>query len=613
MAASLGEFILVVGSVAAPGAALDDPVRWPSWRGAPAGVQRSELAPGMTLWTRGDIARRTEGPVGGVGFMLAPQKAGVPRHAEQVIDAWVATREGQEAALRGRFGFLLWDTQSRRVRACTDAFRTHPVFYVQQGDTLVIASDLRLVLATGLVARKPNASALYHYLNFSYVPAPFSAIEGVTKLAAGCLLEAGGGQPGVQVRRYWDAVYPADNQRSEAERVVGLRDAIVDTVQRYRPELPPQQWGTFLSGGTDSSSISGILARQVKGEQVGSFSIGFAEEGYDELGFSQIASSHYGLQPHELRVGEAEAVAAITQLVQAYDEPFGNSSAIPTYYCADLAANDGRSILVAGDGGDEIYGGNERYRKDQIFEWFHTAPAPLRALGHGLAGALKGSDSRFANRIKNFVHRGAMPNPDRFYSDDSFASDFFEELLSPAFRQRVGRDESLQVQRDIYGQARADCTLHRLMYLDLKMTIADNDVTKVVRAAKQAGIYVAFPYLDQDLVDYTGHLPGSDKVHGLTKRYLFKKAAALGLLPDEILKKKKQGFGLPVSVWLRRKGPMHDLVADTLLSERAADRGYFNRDYIQQLWRRHERGAWDHASELYMLLMLELWHRAYVD
>jgi asparagine synthase (glutamine-hydrolysing) len=229
-----------------------------------------------------------------------------------------------------------------------------------------------------------------------------------------------------------------------------------------------------------------------------------------------------------------------------------------------------------------------------------------------VAKILNGVDTRFANRVKNFVERGSKPNPDRFYSDDSFASDHFSDLLTEAFRSRIERDESLDVQRSIFRSAQADCSLHRLMYLDLKMTIADNDVVKVVRAAKLAGVEVVFPYLDRDLVDYTGHLPGTDKVRGLRKRYLFKQAT-LEILPEAIREKKKQGFGLPVSVWLRRGGPFHSMVRDIVLSDRAIGRGYYQPGFLRHLMDRHERGAWDHASELYMLLMLELWHREYID
>jgi asparagine synthase (glutamine-hydrolysing) len=451
-------------------------------------------------------------------------------------------------------------------------------------------------------------AAVYQYLNFSYVPAPLTALQGISKLPAGHRLDMQRGD--VAIRRYWDARYPADLDRPEPERVHQLQRCLVDTVLDYRCG-DAHGWGTFLSGGTDSSSISGLLAK-VHPTPVQSFSIGFDEDGYDELGYSRIASSHYKLDAHEYRVSENDSVAVIPRLANAFDEPFGNASAIPTYYCADLAAQNGVSLMIAGDGGDEIFGGNERYRKDRIFDWYHRAPRAVRALGASIVGGLNGHDWRLANRIKNFVHRASLPNPDRFYSDDSFASDHFDELLGDEFRAAVGRDDALDVQRRIYAMADADCDLHRLMYLDLQMTIADNDAVKVVRAAKLAGVQVAFPYLDRRLVDFAGRLPREDKVRGLNKRHLFK-LATQDLLPEAIRNKKKQGFGLPISVWLRRDGAYRELAHDVVCSHRARQRGYFRPDFVQRLIERHQRGAWDHAAEIHQLLMLELWHRQFVD
>lgn len=609
MSGPLGEFLVCVSASgeAPPLDRLRDLGRWPAWRGAPPEVRCSTPAPGIAVWTRGDVHQAGDSQAGGIGLAMEPGGAGEP--AAAALQRWIAERRWSNDGLRGRYGYVLWDARERRVTACVDPFRTYPIYHATAGDSLLIASDLRLILATGLVPARVSLPALYHYLNFSYVPAPHCAIEGVAKLPAGHCLEGRAGA--TEVRKHWDAVYPADLRGSDDERADGLRQRMIDAVSGYRPSSDAA-WGTFLSGGTDSSSIASILSRTAGSHKVSSFSIGFAEEGYDELAYSRLAAQRFGLDGHERSVGEADALAAIPRLVDAFDEPFGNSSAIPTYYCADLAAQNGVGLLVAGDGGDEIYGGNERYRKDQIFEWFHRSPAPVRGAGRLLAGALKGVDTRFANRVKNFVYRGSLPNPDRFYSDDSFASEQFEELLSAGFRDNVGRDDSLDVQRAIYRTAQADCNLHRLMYLDLKMTIADNDVVKVVRASRLAGTQVAFPYLDRELVEYTGRLPGSDKVRGLEKRYLFKRATE-DILPVEIRKKKKQGFGLPVSVWLRRPGPFRDMVNDVVLSPQAAGRGYFNREHVEHLMKRHERGAWDHSAEIYLLLMLELWHRQYVD
>jgi len=612
MSGTVGDFLVLLCETDAGAVAhrLADPKAWAPWPGVSPEVRREAPAPGVNIWFRGDVRYAASDTAGGLGVAIEPlgsQPAGVDVRAD-VLHTWLREQRWSAERLRGRFAYVLWDARSRRLLACTDAFRSCTLYYAQTPAGLAVASDLRLLVRAGLVAPKVSAQAVYHYLNFSYVPAPFSAVEGVSKLPPGHCLESIEGR--VSLRTYWDARYPSDLKGTDDERAEGLRNKMVDTLAHYG-STSTKGWGTFLSGGTDSSSIASMLSRG-RTVPVNSFSIGFEEEGYDELPYSRIASEAFGLKAHERRVGEKDAVAAIPRLVQAYDEPFGNSSAIPTFYCAELAASNGVNMLVGGDGGDEIFGGNERYRKDQIFERYYRAPAVVRGLGSVAAKALGGIDSRFANRVKNFVHRGSMPNPDRFYSDDSFASDHFAHLLTPQFRERLKPDDSLDVQRAIFKQADAATDLHRLMYLDLKMTIADNDVVKVVRASKLAGVQVMFPYLDRELIDFTGRLPASDKVRGLEKRFLFKKATE-EILPEAIRKKKKQGFGLPVSVWLRRGGAFHDMVHDIVLSDKAIGRGYCEPAFVKRLIERHERGAWDHASEIYMLLMLELWHREYID
>lgn len=614
MSGTVGDFLVLMDRTAgrsdpsAVGQRLADPAAWAPWPGVSPQVRHLSPAPGFDIWFRGDVQVADADGTGGLGVALEPQGGQGGDVRVPVLAAWQRDRRWSPEPLRGRFAYVFWDTRARRLLACTDAFRSCTLYHAETTHGLVVASDLRLLLRAGLVSPRVSAASVYHYLNFSYVPAPFSAIEDVSKLPPGHCLEVTGEQ--VALRPYWDARYPADLNGSEDLRASALRDKMVETVRRYGADAT-DGWGSFLSGGTDSSSIASMLSHGGK-LPINTFSIGFDEDGYDELPYSRIASQAFGLKAHERKVGEKDAVAAIPKLVQAYDEPFGNSSAIPTFYCAELAAASGVHLLVGGDGGDEIFGGNERYRKDQIFERYFRAPAVVRGLGSVAAKALGGVDSRFANRVKNFVYRGSLPNPDRFYTDDSFASDHFDDLLAPGFRARLQRDDSLDVQRAIFRQSDARDDLHRLMYLDLKMTIADNDVVKVVRASKMAGVQVVFPYLDRELIDYTGRLPATDKVRGLEKRYLFKKATEQ-ILPEAIRKKKKQGFGLPVSVWLRRGGAFHDMVHDIVLSDRAIGRGYCDPDFVRRLIERHERGAWDHASEIYMLLMLELWHREYID
>jgi asparagine synthase (glutamine-hydrolysing) len=612
---TLGDFLVCFGPGAhvAPDTLLD-PGLWPRLPGAADLVRTAAPTPALRIWWRGAVQTLSQAR-GGLGLALPPGGEGDSTNGTvlpRTLKDWQTTGQGVDPlALRGRFSVVTWDAGRGQLQAFTDAFKTCNVVWAQAAGTLWLASDLRLLVRSGAVAAQPSRQALYHYLNFSCIPSPLTALEGAFKLpAAHALL----GQEGrVTVSPWWDARYPEDLPGSEAERCQGLRRQIADTVSAYRVRAS-QSWGAFLSGGTDSSSICSVLSRAAGAEHepVKSFSIGFEEEGYDELDYARIASGAFGLEAYEHRVSENEAVDAVVRLASGFDEPFGNASAIPTHSCASLASRQGVVHLIAGDGGDEIFGGNERYRKDAIFEAFHRAPGAVRWLGNRVARALKSADSRWPNRVKNFVHRAGLRNPDRFYSDDAFASKHFGALLTPSFREGIHVDDALQVLRTLYARCAAPHELHRLMYLDLKIAIADNDVVKVVRAARLAGVDVSFPYLDRSLVDFTGRLPGTDKLRGSDKRYLFKKATH-DLLPEAIRSKRKQGFGLPIAVWLRRDARYRELVHDIVLSSRAAQRDIFKPAFVRELIDHHEQNAWDHAAEVHQILMLELWHRQVVD
>lgn len=522
-----------------------------------------------------------------------------------VMQAWVQARKLPVEHCRGRFILVCWDLPGQKIEVITDPFKTWPACYVPLGQKgLACSSDMRLLLKTGLFEPEISPVALYHYMNFYYVPARSAIFRGVEKLGGGKRLCWQEGRS--RVDTWWQLRYPEDLGNLGHDRAATqLRDRIIGNVRQYRP-LNSTTWGAFLSGGTDSSSICGILARNAAPEKVSSFSIGFAEPGYDELEFARIASRAFGLDAHERRVNEQEAVDALPLLIEAFDEPFGNASAIPTYYCARMAADAGKNLLVAGDGGDEIFGGNERYLKDRIFSLYYNAPGLLKTLGNQLSRRLSGTDQRWANRICNFIERGSLPNPDRFYTDDSFASDHYDTLLTAGFRAEVARDDSLDLQRAIWQELPAKSELHRLMHLDLLMAISDNDIVKVTGACRTAGVSVVFPYLDRELVEYTARLPASFKLKGTRKRALFKDAMN-STLPEAIRRKKKQGFGLPVSLWMRGQGRFRQLLNDTLESPNAKLWAFVETEAVRKLLERHQRNAWDHASELYQLLVLELW------
>ena len=537
------------------------------------------------------------------------RQGGDPAAVRRVFES---TRNGTVDAseLQGaNFCAVAVDRNEPRALALTAPFRQLPLYRVSNHGVTAFATDVRLLTAAGIAAHDVNIEALYHYLNFSCVPAPFSIFEKVRKIPAGTQVRA---TPETTVEEpYWRPKFTGDIDGDEATLAKELRERLYSAVRAHRPD-PDIAWGAFLSGGTDSSSITGILATEHGHDPVNTFSIGFGEEGYDELEFAKIAADHFGARGHYRTVGEQDTLKAIPYLLEAYDEPYGNASAIPTYYCASEAAGQGLRVMLAGDGGDESFGGNERYAKDAVYRAYARLPGGLRrAIGRRFREPSR-SGGLLLNRIRNFARRGALDNPARFYCEESFASDYFDELLSPGLRANVSRDASLELVQRHYDDAGDTEELHRLMYIDQMMAIADNDLTKVQRASQAAGVCVSYPYLDPELVAYAARLRAHWKVKGLKKRYLFKRALK-ELLPERILTKPKQGFGLPIALWARQPGPFRELMQDTLRSRRAAERGYFDQSFVEGLLDAHDRGGWDLSPELWRLLMLELWQREYVD
>lgn len=608
----LGDFLVVRGGPEAR--VLLEALEHRGWpqrgRAADRGQCRQVSAELAVCW-RGGAVFCDLGGTGGLGIYHPAPLSGRATLTPQAAHEELAEQWKREGTALPRFGggfcSAFWDAPGARLRLLSDPFRSYPFYYFSGPRTFACATDLRLLLAARLFVAEVDPDALYHYLNFGYVPGPWTILKGVAKVPPGSSVEDS--PRGLQIQSYWEPSYPEDitGQESLAD---ALRDNVVATVSRYQPS-PQPRWGTFLSGGTDSSTVAGILSRRVP-EPLEAFSIVFGEQEFDERLYMGIAARRFGLAANLRQVDPAEAREALPEIIDAFDEPFGNASAIPTFFCATMAEARGVQVLMAGDGGDEIFGGNERYRKDKILGWYHRAPRLVKGAGELLARGVDGSQLHLANRIRNFVHRGSLGNPERFYSDDSFASEHFEALLTPDLRARLRPEASLDVVRDHFRRPAGAGELHRLMYVDLKMAIADCDLVKVTRASKRAGIAVSFPFLDPELVSYTGRLPPSCKVRGLEKRYLFRRALK-SILPAEILAKRKHGFGLPFSVWLREEPEFLQLYRDAVLSERALARGYFNPGFIESLLAHHLAGQWDHGSHLYALLALELWHRAYFD
>src|SRR5439155_585655 len=327
---------------------------------------------------------------------------------------------------------------------------------------------------------------------------------------------------------------------------------------------------------------------RVTGERVQAFSIGFQEARYNELDYAELAARHFDAAHYTKIVTADEALQSLPDLVAAYDEPFGNNSALAAYLCARLARETGVRVLLAGDGGDEIFGGNERYRRDRILARYHLIPAWLR---HGLLEPLvrrfPAESPDLRGKARRYVERACLPNPERFYSSEFYVSQNRHRLLHPDFQAVTTADQPLEIARGHFRAAATSAELNRLLHVDLKITLGDNDLFKVVRTAEAAGVAVRFPLLDHPLVELMATLPVSYKVRGGEKRDAFKRAFR-DLLPRETLAKVKHGFGLPTSDWLKDHKGFRELGRDLLLSSHARQRGYFAPGAVEELFQLHE-------------------------
>ena len=376
-------------------------------------------------------------------------------------------------------------------------------------------------------------------------------------------------------------------------------------------DLDPSTTGCYLSGGTDSSSIVGLLTK-INGGPTNTFSIGFTEDHFNELAFARIAAQQFRSSHHELTVRPADALEAIPKIAAIYDEPFGNSSAIPSYCCARFAREQGMSVLLGGDGGDELFGGNERYRTSEMYAAYLKLPAVVRRLAiEPVAAGLQ--SIKIMAKVQRHIERAHLPNPDR-YAIDRFVQEFpLEEIAGPELPHNGDR---LATVRRHYAAAPASSELNRLLFIDIKMTMGDDDIPKVVRTAELAGINVRFPYLDHVLAELSGRIPSKLKVYRMKQRYIFK-LATKDLLPAAILGKRKHGFGIPIGVWLKTDPALRSMSQDVLLDPKTYQRGYFRKQFVQKLIEYLDRDNTPfsryYGEVLYVLLILELWHRQHVD
>ena len=535
--------------------------------------------------------------------------SGHPRFAQPTDDALAAWQQAYAArgtacaaAVGGEFAVAL-DLPGGGRYLAVDRFAIHSLCYAVQDGRLHYATRAD-ELARQLGIRELDTQAVFDYLFHHCIPSPRTIYAGIHRLPPAHYALFENGQ--LTVAPYWTPRFIEQAQPSFDALREEFRGILRDSV---RDQLGADgRTACFLSGGTDSSTVAGLL-REATGKAPPSYSIGFEAEGYDEMAYARIAAKAFGADHHEYYVTPADLVAAIPDVAAHYDQPFGNSSAVPAFYCARKAHDDGQTRILAGDGGDELFGGNVRYAKEQVFDVYSQVPGALRS------GLL---DPLFLNPVTgsipllkkgtSYIRQARVPMPDRMQSYNLLDRLGMAEVLTPAFLAAVDTGVPRQHQRATWNSGPQQASLvNQMLAFDWRYTLAENDLPKVVGTTALAGIDVGFPLLDTRLLDFSLKLPTNYKLKGLKLRWFFKEALR-GFLPDEILTKKKHGFGLPFGPWAVKDAALNALAAESLRG--VAARGIVRADFVEGLLsQRLKEHAGYYGEMVWILMMLEQWLR----
>lgn len=515
--------------------------------------------------------------------------------------------------LRGEFALAIWDGLEESLHLATDRFRVHPLFYYQDQNKFVFGSSMKGILTCPLpITRTINPEAIVDVIASSMIPTPKTIFREVNKLPPGHHLTYREGE--VTLSPYWIVTFNHPDPASKKELARKLRSHMTEAVStRLESDRASDRIGTFLSGGIDSSTLTGTLTRLV-GRPIKSFSIGFDVSRFNEISYARIAARAFAAEHYEYSVTPKDVFDAIPILLHAFDEPFANASAVPVYFCAKLARDHGVDFLYAGDGGDELFAGNERYATQRLFDYYSHIPAPLRT--HLINPVIFTLADKLPlplfSKGKKYIQRASLPYHERISSYNFFRVLHMTDFFEPAFLETLPQDyDPYAITSQYYFQVSAKHDLDRHLYIDWKLTLADNDLIKVTRMTEALAIAVRYPFLDNRLVDFSVTIPANIKMKGTRLRSFFKTASA-DLLPPEIRRKQKHGFALPIPVWLRSDTSLSELMHDLALGARICQRGYFRKKTVQDLIAAHKTDETSfYGTALWNLMMLELWLRNY--
>ena len=519
---------------------------------------------------------------------------------EAIVHAYEQWGAEAISRLRGMFGLALWDRRTRTMLIARDRVGIKPLHYATFAGRLYFGSEIKSLLRAPDLPRDLNPAALDHYLSFLYAPPDASFFTHIRKLPPGHVLTWRDGR--TTMAPFWRPDAEETFAGNDADAVDELKRVLLDAVRAHLISDVPL--GAFLSGGIDSSLVVAMMSR-VSGGRVKTFSIGFDQPQYDELQYARQVAERYDTDHHE-DVVTPDGITILDTLVSHFDEPFGDASAIPTWYVSQLAAKH-VTVTLSGDGGDELFGGYDRYLQDpRVAAIDRYAPPAIRRvaglvssrLPHGAKG------KRFLRHISENA-RGRYIDAVGFFNADDKSG-----LYSAGLRARLSGDDPERRVLKLFDRYAALPWASQMMRFDIETYLPDDILTKVDRTSMAHSIESRVPLLDNKVIDFALTLPAAVKIRNGRRKHVLKEVAA-HFLPAALIDRRKQGFAVPLDVWFR--GSLRELFSDTLLSARALQRGYFEPSFVRRLVQEHVGGVRDHALRLWQLVVFERWHQQYVD
>ncbi len=528
---------------------------------------------------------------------------------ETIVHLYEEYGEKSVEMLQGMFAFAIWDKNRSTMFIARDRLGIKPLYYFFDGKKLVFGSEIKPILEYGSYINKElDYQAIYDYLTYAFIPAPKTIFSNIKKLDAAHYMVFNLNNPGLKIEQYWDISFADKINQSEQYFKEQIIEQLTESVSSHLISDVPL--GAFLSGGIDSSAIVATMAKLNK-EPIKTCSIGFENKNFSELPYAELTARLFNTD-HAEYIVKPDAIEIMDKLLYFYDEPFADSSALPSYYLCKMTRNK-VTVALSGDGGDENFAGYRRYIFDNIENQIRLfIPSFIRKPLFSTMGAFYPKADWLPRmfRAKTLFNNLAKDPFEGYFNTISVNSEkLLTDIFDNDFRNKVNGYSPKTLMMNHYNNADSSNYLDKVLYTEIKTFLPDDYLVKVDRASMANSLEVRVPLLDHKFMEFTAKIPANLKLKKLCTKYIFKKSLE-NIIPDEILYRKKQGFEIPVSSWLR--SDLKNVFHETILSKNSFLSSIIKRDYMEKLWNQHQMGIKDYGNNLWLFFILEMWHKKYI-